>query len=165
MESLQDRNAGNQGDVWKHIVLLAIIRRLVEARELTSRFRYFESHAGKGEYSLEYSKEWRHGTRHVLASTPTTERDFYLDTEAKALAKATYLGSWRLVSEYFTHFNISHALELHDNDPTVVEFTRLTAANDPSIVVKMSDGFEAARDTTGRGTLPICSHATVAIPF
>jgi hypothetical protein len=102
---------------------------------------------------------------HVLASTPTTERDFYLDTEAKALAKATYLGSWRLVSEYFTHFNISHALELHDNDPTVVEFTRLTAANDPSIVVKMSDGFEAARDTTGRGTLPICSHATVAIPF
>ncbi|MEO6028841.1 MAG: 23S rRNA (adenine(2030)-N(6))-methyltransferase RlmJ [Candidatus Binatia bacterium] len=50
-------HAGNVGDVWKHLVLVEVLRR---AREL-GPVSYVESHAGEGEYALGPTGEWTEG--------------------------------------------------------------------------------------------------------
>ena len=54
------KKVGNKGDVWKHFILLTVLRQLIEERENRSdRFRYFESHAGQGVYHLKQQGEWK----------------------------------------------------------------------------------------------------------
>jgi hypothetical protein len=51
--SRQDKNAGNSGDLIKHISYLALIRELWQMRELridSGRYHIVEAHAGKGVY-------------------------------------------------------------------------------------------------------------------
>jgi len=51
-------HAGNVGDVWKHCVLLDVLRK---AGTAGTRIAYVESHAGEGRYSLATTGEWTEG--------------------------------------------------------------------------------------------------------
>jgi len=51
-------HAGNVGDVWKHCVLLEVLR---HAAPGTARIAYVESHAGEGGYALGPTGEWTEG--------------------------------------------------------------------------------------------------------
>ncbi len=50
-------HAGNVGDVWKHLVLVEVLRRA----RATGPVSYVESHAGEGEYALGPTGEWTEG--------------------------------------------------------------------------------------------------------
>lgn len=51
-------HAGNVGDVWKHCVLVAVLRRTAATAE---RVAYVETHAGEGCYPLHPTGEWSEG--------------------------------------------------------------------------------------------------------
>ena len=53
-------HAGNVGDVWKHCVLVEVLRRVAGAGE-GERVAYVESHAGEGGYGLGPTGEWTEG--------------------------------------------------------------------------------------------------------
>jgi 23S rRNA (adenine2030-N6)-methyltransferase len=50
-------HAGNVGDVWKHCILVEVLRRAAA----DGRVIYVESHAGEGEYALGPTGEWTEG--------------------------------------------------------------------------------------------------------
>jgi 23S rRNA (adenine2030-N6)-methyltransferase len=50
-------HAGNVGDVWKHLVLIEVLRRVAAL----GRVEYVESHAGEGAYRLGATGEWTEG--------------------------------------------------------------------------------------------------------
>jgi hypothetical protein len=50
-------HAGNVGDVWKHCVLVAVLRRIAGA----GRVAYLDTHAGEGRYALGPTGEWTEG--------------------------------------------------------------------------------------------------------
>lgn len=52
---LQDKNAGNAGDLLKHFWLLRLIQKVVTTKQL-SKVAYLESHAGAGRYKLDGSR-------------------------------------------------------------------------------------------------------------
>jgi len=51
-------HAGNVGDVWKHLVLVEVLRGTRAAR---GAITYVESHAGEGDYALGPTGEWTEG--------------------------------------------------------------------------------------------------------
>jgi len=51
-------HAGNVGDVWKHCVLVEVLRQVAAG---TARTTYVESHAGEGGYALGPTGEWTEG--------------------------------------------------------------------------------------------------------
>jgi len=60
-------HAGNVGDVWKHCVLVAVLRAVAaEAR----RVAYVETHAGEGRYALHQTGEWTEGIGRLWAESP-----------------------------------------------------------------------------------------------
>jgi 23S rRNA (adenine2030-N6)-methyltransferase len=60
-------HAGNVGDVWKHCVLVAVLRAVAaEARHVA----YIETHAGEGRYALHQTGEWTEGIGRLWASPP-----------------------------------------------------------------------------------------------
>jgi 23S rRNA (adenine2030-N6)-methyltransferase len=64
MDYAHARHAGNAGDVFKHVALVAALE------ELTSRpdpLHYFETHAGDGLYPLGSAGEWGDGVQRVFA--------------------------------------------------------------------------------------------------
>ena len=57
-------HAGNVGDVWKHCVLIAVLRAVAaEARHVA----YVETHAGDGRYRLHPTGEWTEGVGRLWA--------------------------------------------------------------------------------------------------
>lgn len=58
MQYNHSRKAGNQGDVWKHSVLLAIADSVVATSDM---FQYVECHSGSPIYELTRGGEWERG--------------------------------------------------------------------------------------------------------
>ena len=94
------RYAGNNGDVWKHFLLLEILRSLAPRK--ASSFHYFETHAGPGYARLGDNGDWRRGIGRFI-ETETTEhfKHPYFDLVLPAMRhNCLYKGSWVLVAEY-----------------------------------------------------------------
>src|SRR5205823_2377701 len=62
MDYAHARHAGNAGDVFKHVALIAALDALLEA---AGRLHYFETHAGDGLYPLGSAGEWGTGVQRV----------------------------------------------------------------------------------------------------
>ncbi len=56
-------HAGNVGDVWKHCILVDVLRRMAAA---SKRVVYVETHAGEGRYALGPTGEWTEGIGRLL---------------------------------------------------------------------------------------------------
>jgi 23S rRNA (adenine2030-N6)-methyltransferase len=65
-------HAGNVGDVWKHCVLVEVLRRAASAAE---RVSYVESHAGEGGYALGPTGEWTEGIGRLWRSADAGDAD------------------------------------------------------------------------------------------
>lgn len=83
------RFAGNQGDVWKHALLLEVAAALSLNK---NRFTYLETHAGPGMSPLAAGGEWQRGVARLGA-------DPFAGRVADYVARAEYPGSWRLVAD------------------------------------------------------------------
>jgi 23S rRNA A2030 N6-methylase RlmJ len=146
MSPLQNLNAGNEGDVWKHKVLLTVASVLLEERTANCDypFRYFESHAGRGEFPIEESTGWRRGIGHALDRTPNHKRDLYLDLEASSRRQNIYMGSWRLMKSLLSTRSRTWSITLYDNDPQVIAYWGQRYEPQSGIAFCRGDGFAAA---------------------
>jgi 23S rRNA (adenine2030-N6)-methyltransferase len=60
-------HAGNVGDVWKHLVLVDVLRRAAAA---SARVSYIDTHAGEGSYPLQPTGEWVEGIGRLWDGMP-----------------------------------------------------------------------------------------------
>src|SRR5579859_6295773 len=65
MDYAHARHAGNAGDVFKHVALVAALEELLRSPEPLT---YFETHAGDGLYQLGSAGEWGDGVQRVFAA-------------------------------------------------------------------------------------------------
>lgn len=154
--------AGNRADVWKHFVLLSLVRELVERRAfLGDPIHYVESHAGAGRYPLIDGGAWEEGAGRLLAATaPEALRPHpYLRLlHAAAHPEAerpAYPGSWYLVGQYLDSEVVPYTMVLYetgvdgDADPGALLCAELEAGRLwPGVNVQSGDGFAGVAEHT-----------------
>lgn len=91
--------AGNKGDVWKHFILLSIVKEIT----LTSHylFYYFESHCGNESYILPPHGEWQEGIGSLWHADGRLADHPYIRIQGTSGGPGShYHGSWSLVAKY-----------------------------------------------------------------
>jgi len=141
-------HAGNVGDVWKHCILIEVLRGASAAGGATT---YVESHAGEGSYPLAPTGEWTEGIGRLWADPPTLGADDAVARYVRACGElgtgtsrpGRYPGS-PLLSRAMLPPHAS--LVLCERDPGACE--RLaTALGAPSAVrIRCEDGLAALPD-------------------
>lgn len=137
-------HAGNVGDVWKHVLLVAVVRALVaQPRAL----RVVETHAGAGRYALGATGEWQEGVGRLLAggALPTAAPEAlrrYLELVHDEGAAASsgprhYPGSPRLTLALLRG---GDALVLHERAAHTVEALRAAVGAEARVSVHQGDG-------------------------
>ncbi len=135
-------HAGNHGDVWKHVALLALL-----AAAKRGQVRLLDTHAGRGEYMLPTAGEWRAGLGRLLSAFPEGASsgsgavDRYLARIRKAGAPRRYPGSPLLALDALGRRDRLVAVEA---EPSTAEALRQRLASDPRAAVREGDGLAAA---------------------
>ncbi len=93
MEYDHSRKAGNQGDVWKHAMLLSLAG---EVPAPSDTFHYVESHCGAPVHSLKPGGEWEHGVGRVVRDG-ACEAD-YCTVAREWIRKNRYPAGWVFVT-------------------------------------------------------------------
>lgn len=93
------RYAGNNGDVWKHLILVEVLRHLAVMRPHS--FHYVETHAGPGYARLGENGDWRRGIgKFMESSMPQDLSHPYFDLVLPSMHENfLYKGSWVLATE------------------------------------------------------------------
>lgn len=142
-------HAGNQADVFKHVVLVQLTRYLAKKDKA---FCYIDTHAGAGRYALDSAQalklgEYREGIgrlwgRRVL---PPAVAD-YVDLVRRSNADGrlqTYPGSPCLALATLRSIDRLHLFELHSRD--VLRLRANFAAAGRQVIIQQSDGFAALK--------------------
>lgn len=134
MDYAHARHAGNAGDVFKHVALLAALETLKPAR-------YLETHAGDGIYPLGSAGEWGDGIQRLwnFQSPDLTGRyaELARSFSPGASRPLTYPGSPLIASRF------ASKLLLYELDAQSAGLLRKTL---PQAEVRNADGFDAADD-------------------
>ena len=92
------RYAGNNGDVWKHVILVEALRHLTGMSPKS--FHYVETHAGPGYARLGDNGDWRRGIGRFMNGTAPQMEHPYFDLVLPAMNENfLYKGSWVLAAE------------------------------------------------------------------
>jgi 23S rRNA (adenine2030-N6)-methyltransferase len=92
------RYAGNNGDVWKHVLLLEVVRQLSAQRP--GSLHYVETHAGPGYARLGENGDWRRGIGRFMDGTAeATDHPYFELALPTMLENRLYKGSWVLTCE------------------------------------------------------------------
>ena len=112
---MQDKNAGNLGDILKHFYLLKLLKR-VSGRH--NHIAYIDSHAGAGVYYLDKTR---------VDKIQKFKKKVYPDKKAwkpfeklNPLVNNEYYGSWVLAAKYLTSLRIGKKIILFDCNREVV---------------------------------------------
>jgi 23S rRNA A2030 N6-methylase RlmJ len=99
------RYAGNNGDVWKHVLLVEALGYL--AARSPQVFHYVESHAGPGYARLGENGDWRRGIGRFMDGSAALLDHSYFNLVLPAMnANFLYKGSWVLAAEFLR--NVGH---------------------------------------------------------
>ena len=149
-------HAGNVGDVWKHCVLVEVLRRVAAIGGVVT---YVESHAGEGAYALGPTGEWTEGIGRLWAegvgAGEARDGEGTVVTRYVALCRALgagttrperYPGSPALARAVL---GASATLALWERDPVACE--RLIAASGEPATTRVicGDGLVALADAVG----------------
>lgn len=138
----------NRGDVWKHYILAAVLEGIISGRSNKSvPFRYFETHAGQGIFSLSSNGEWSYGIGALVNNLDQFGEDnnFYIRTlPTRIEVGTTYFGSWALVARFVADQGISSVIEICDTSNSVAD--AISNTNPPesilrSVIFHHADGF------------------------
>jgi 23S rRNA A2030 N6-methylase RlmJ len=100
------RYAGNNGDVWKHFLLLEVLRQLAFQKKHMS-FHYVETHAGPGYARLGENGDWKRGIGRFMGTTNAAPSHPYFDIVLPGMEdNCLYKGSWVLSCELLR--NLKH---------------------------------------------------------
>lgn len=112
-------HAGNTADVLKHIVLLALLDHM---RSKDKGFKYIDTHAGAGAYSLrsefaEKTAEWQRGIgRHLHGDSPHPLLNRLTSAVLTSEDKIVYPGSPKLAASALRRQDSGACYELHSTD-------------------------------------------------
>jgi 23S rRNA (adenine2030-N6)-methyltransferase len=160
-------HAGNVGDVWKHLVLVAVLERACAAG---GRVTYVESHAGEGDYALGPTGEWTEGIGRLWADSAVDGDGALARYVARCRALAgggarpeRYPGSPRLARAVL---GPEADLVLTERDPAACARLRAALGASPATRIACADGLavlpDAVRDAEARGDAVV---ALVDPPF
>lgn len=140
-------HAGNVGDVWKHCVLIAVLRRAVAE---TRAVAYVESHAGEGGYALGATGEWAEGIGRVWDAIDGDGNDLVARYVALCRAHGAggarperYPGSPVLARALLT---ADSSITLWERDPAACERLAIALPPSPFVRVAAGDGLAALPD-------------------
>ena len=142
------RYAGNQGDVWKHQALLAVLAGVARERWAGGgTVRYLETHAGPGMSPLRPQGEWRRGLGRLLEDG-RGDALYPPGTLEPARTQRLYPGSWRLAAAWLAaHADgrpfLVRGCELDGDAAARAERARLKAPCPERIHLLTTDGFAA----------------------
>lgn len=151
-------HAGNVGDVWKHLVLVEVLRRM---RAASGAITYVESHAGEGDYALGPTGEWTEGIGRLWSEEASGDDDALGRYVAMccSLGNGTmrperYPGSPRLARAVL---GPDAALHLFERDPAACERLGTVLGASPTTHVRCADGLaelpEAIHAAEQRGSV------------
>ena len=140
-------HAGNVGDVWKHCVLVEVLRRAASGREGVT---YVESHAGEGGYALGPTGEWTEGIGRLWRSDAVAGGE---DAVARYLALVHRVGAGAERPVRYPGSPVlgrgvlgaDAALTLWEHDEAAAAALR-AAVGDPNARVVCGDGLAALAD-------------------
>lgn len=136
------RKAGNEGDVWKHSVLLAVAGTMPVGEQVL----YVESHSGAPMHRLADGGEWQRGVGRVATSSACASE--YRSAVLPWVRRHEYPASWVLVASQFAGRAKSVRLNLADtSDEVALAWQQGNASLLPENVrmeFEQSDGFELA---------------------
>lgn len=138
-------HAGNVGDVWKHCILVEVLRR---ASAGAAPVVYVESHAGEGVYALGPTGEWSEGIGRLWSDDGTMEGD---GAVARYRALCRRLGAGEARPERYPGSPVLAAavlgadarLRLSEQDPEAAERLRAALGSDPRVAIACDDGLAA----------------------
>ncbi len=144
-------HAGNVGDVWKHCVLVEVLR-LVAASGRPVRF--VDTHAGEGAYPLATTGEWTEGIGRVWDVRDATAVARYVDACRRLGAGSErperYPGSPHFAADVLGG---DARLDLWEIDPGTGARLETETAGDPRVRVHHGDGLAALRAPSDGATL------------
>ncbi len=136
------RKAGNEGDVWKHAVLLAVAGTIPVGDDAV----YVESHSGAPVHQLADGGEWRRGVGRVLASSLCASE--YRETVLLWKQRNEYPASWLLVASQLAGRAKTVTLNMADTSDEVAlacqHGNASLLAKNVRVNFSKSDGFELA---------------------
>jgi 23S rRNA A2030 N6-methylase RlmJ len=150
-------NAGNKGDVWKHVILLSAVRAMLTLKRSPGTFFYCETHAGRHYYTLPETGSWQRGIGSINSIGGTLMRHPYFRIQGTGLtAGSIYHGSWSLVAEYLGSRGISFDFVLCDLSPQIrddsTKYT-LQLPEGETIDFRLADGFSEIQKIKDRPNL------------
>lgn len=142
MEYSHSRKVGNEGDVWKHAVLLAV----ADSLSVSDRPRYVESHSGAPVHRLANGGEWQRGIGRVMSSSSCVSD--YRAVLSSWVRRQEYPASWVLVANRLASRARAVSVELADTSDEVAKAhqqrTASALASNVCVGFSQSDGFELA---------------------
>ena len=125
MEAIVNYNhteqAGNKGDVWKHVILLSVLEKMLPYLSRSSSVHYFETHCGRCSYILLPDGEWRDGIGTCSSvGKDLADHPYFCIQGDPTEVGPIYHGSWFLAAAYlrrkrrsfrFTLCDISNEIE------------------------------------------------------
>ena len=139
-------HAGNFADVFKHVVLVSVLKAL---QRKTKGFAYIETHAGAGRYDLKAPEpqktgEYRDGIGRLWDSPPEGIEDYLAAVRAVNRRKALryYPGSPR-IARFF--LRPQDRMRLCEGGPSECERLRDEFAGDKQVQVRCGDGYAALK--------------------
>ena len=145
MQYSHSLKAGNEGDVWKHAVLLVV----ADAIHVDNDALYVESHSGAPVHQLRAGGEWQRGVGRVIASSAC--RLDYGTALKPWLSRHEYPASWVLVANRLAARAKSVSVELADTSDAVAkaygQWKCSALADTVGVNFSKSDGFELAKNT------------------
>lgn len=148
------KNAGNLGDVFKHMVLLEVLQHLIEEKSLSRSkdftFGYMETHCGAPEHHLTPNGSWEDGVG-VLRNkyigngeTPEDVSDFkYLEYVLDSVHEdQIYPSSWSLAKRLMRESDVgTYSLTLFDTSAEVAQAMKSEVEYDSRITYFCKDGY------------------------
>jgi 23S rRNA (adenine2030-N6)-methyltransferase len=144
-------HAGNIGDVWKHCVLVEVLRRAAaSARHVT----FIDTHAGEASYRLGPTGEWSEGVGRLWTDDSLVTGD---DAVARYLALCRRLGSGVARPELYPGspalaravLGADAQLALWERDSTTAESLRANLRGDAHARIEEADGLSVLAGAVG----------------
>jgi 23S rRNA (adenine2030-N6)-methyltransferase len=144
MDYAHARHAGNFGDVFKHVALIAVLEAL---REDASPLSYVESHAGDGLYQLGSNGEWTAGAQKLWPARGAKVGDAdVLDRYVSLVTRWSRPGAEKpekypgspLVAQAL--LRPQDRLVLYDIEPNVTRVLRTSLGDEARAEVRLGDG-------------------------
>ena len=139
-------HAGNVGDVWKHVALVAILRAIARG---AGHVAYLDTHAGEGTYRLGPTGEWSEGIGRLWSGDPLPDGAL---ADYMALCRRLGRGGAR-PEEYpgspaFARavLGLAASLRLWERDVTAATRLATHLVSDPHARLTCGDGLSSLRD-------------------